>query len=138
MENNIIKMREAAGLSQIQLAKKIGWEQSRFSHLELGKRRLTLDVAAEIAEVIGCSIDDLYHGESKSPLAVSDPSFYDTPEFSHILTTTMLMWAEHYKGQVTAERVQAIAKEVYHEMRDESAKAQKSSIKLLFEASTST
>lgn len=46
--NNIAKVRERAGITQISLYKKLGWRQSRLSNYEGGKRPLKLVDARKI------------------------------------------------------------------------------------------
>jgi transcriptional regulator with XRE-family HTH domain len=47
--------REAAGLSQAELARKLGWTPGAVSGIEIGYRLPSLDRLYAIAAVIGCS-----------------------------------------------------------------------------------
>ena len=55
----IKKMREQRGLSQGQLADKIGVAQQHISRWENGKHRPSVDVLIKIAEILNCNISDL-------------------------------------------------------------------------------
>ena len=52
--NNLKPMREARGLSLVALAKLVGTSSQQISHLELGKRQLTVDWLMRLAAVLGC------------------------------------------------------------------------------------
>lgn len=56
---SIKKMREKRGLSQEQLADKIGVAQQHVSRWENEKHRPSVDVLIKIAAVLNCSIGDL-------------------------------------------------------------------------------
>jgi DNA-binding XRE family transcriptional regulator len=78
MKNHIRELREAAGISSKELYDAIGWEQSRFSHLENCKRKLSYDVAVKLARVLKCSIEDLYEAKDFEQLKlVAPPSYAD-------------------------------------------------------------
>lgn len=53
------RAREAAGISQTELAKRAGLTQSNLSHIERGVNRLGFEVAARIADALGISRLDL-------------------------------------------------------------------------------
>lgn len=125
----------ALGLTSTSLAKKMGKAQGTVWSFLSGRTKTFRDIET-LARALDTTPQWLLTGKGEGQ-GLYDQSFYNTPEFSFILTTTMLMWAEHYKNKVPAEKVQEIAKQVYHEMREESPKAQKSSIKLLFESAVS-
>lgn len=55
--------REKSGLTQQQLAKKLGLYQSTIAMWEAGDRLPRSDKLPELAKVLGCSIDDLYNSE---------------------------------------------------------------------------
>ena len=56
---NIKEMREKRGLSQGQLADKIGVAQQHISRWENGKHRPGIDILIKIAAVLNCNIGDL-------------------------------------------------------------------------------
>lgn len=58
--------RERAGLSQAELAKKIGGRQPHISEYELGVRAIPLDKAIEAAIVLQCPLTELYPGLVKA------------------------------------------------------------------------
>lgn len=49
----IRKAREAKGVSQAELARRIGYHQSHVSHLERGRSRLDLVTATRVADALG-------------------------------------------------------------------------------------
>ena len=53
------KYRKAHGLSQEQLAERIGISMTHMSHIETGNTKLSLSVLVEIAETLGVQTDDL-------------------------------------------------------------------------------
>lgn len=59
MGNNIRKFRRARGWSLNELADKVGTTNQQISHLELSKRRLTVDWLIRVAAALGCRPTDL-------------------------------------------------------------------------------
>jgi transcriptional regulator with XRE-family HTH domain len=53
------ELRESAGLSQAELASKVGVTQGFISHIELGIREPTLRLARKLAAALGVSVADL-------------------------------------------------------------------------------
>ena len=58
--------REAKGLSQIALAKILGVDQSTVCLWERGKTLPRVDVAIRLANVLGCTLDDIYRKKETS------------------------------------------------------------------------
>ncbi len=56
---NLKEMRVSAGLTQKQLAEKLGVLERTISYWESGKRECDFDTLIKIAKCFGCSIDDL-------------------------------------------------------------------------------
>ena len=52
--NRIRELRERAGLTLDALAAKVGTTNQQISHLEMGKRRLTVEWLRRLALVLGC------------------------------------------------------------------------------------
>lgn len=63
----IQQLREAAGLSQDELARAIGCSQSTLSNYELGKRRLYLSKLEQIAKVLGQPLTAFLEPDSDAP-----------------------------------------------------------------------
>jgi transcriptional regulator with XRE-family HTH domain len=59
MQNRIREIREAKGLSQPQLAEKVGTSQPQMDRLEKGQRRLTQEWMQRIAKALKCEPGDL-------------------------------------------------------------------------------
>ena len=55
----IKKMREKRGLTQKNLADKIGVAQQHISRWETGKHRPSIDTVQKLAEILNCNISDL-------------------------------------------------------------------------------
>ena len=61
--NGIKVCRERAGLSQEELARRVGTNRQQIQRLEAGGRKLTIEWAARIAKACGCDLDDIIHPE---------------------------------------------------------------------------
>lgn len=55
--------REAANLTQEQLAEKVGVSRSMIAQIERGTKALSVGLADSMATVFGCTLDELLHGE---------------------------------------------------------------------------
>lgn len=60
ISKNIAKYREAAGISQKELAGKLGVVPSRISNWETGANCPTIDILFEVCEILDVSINDIY------------------------------------------------------------------------------
>jgi len=60
MENKIKKLRQKLGLTQEDLAKKVGVRRETIVFLEQGKYNPSLWLAHEVAKTLKTSIDDLF------------------------------------------------------------------------------
>lgn len=60
----IARQRKAVGLTQAQLAERIGMQPETISRLETGKRSVSLSVIASLSEVLGLELHELFqfHG----------------------------------------------------------------------------
>lgn len=72
MRIRIREMRERAGLSGRELAKRLGMSQSQISHLETGERHLKPHVQVQIAEELGCEPGDLIDWNAPPPEEVAE------------------------------------------------------------------
>lgn len=59
-------LREAANISQVELAEAVGVTQPCIQRAENGTKDLSLAVAASVARVLGCKIDDFVRQEDAS------------------------------------------------------------------------
>jgi DNA-binding XRE family transcriptional regulator len=57
--NELRQRRLLNNLSQAELAKQAGIDRSYLAQIELGKRRLSLEVANRLAEALQCTLSDL-------------------------------------------------------------------------------
>jgi len=62
MENRISELRKARGLTLKRLAELVGTSNQQISHLEKGRRRLTLEWMERIAAALECHPSDLLIG----------------------------------------------------------------------------
>jgi len=60
---NLKQAREQAGLTQIELAERVGCDQSVISRIESGQRALTLDRLKSIAKALGVPLAQLLADE---------------------------------------------------------------------------
>ena len=56
---NIKKIRIEKGINQVDLAEKLGISQPMLCMIERGTKTVSLPLSKEIAEIFGCSIEDL-------------------------------------------------------------------------------
>ena len=56
---NIKRLREGAGLTQQELADKVGVGRTWIAQIERGAKCPSIVFSAELAQVLGCSIDEL-------------------------------------------------------------------------------
>ncbi|MCI8534749.1 MAG: helix-turn-helix transcriptional regulator [Hungatella sp.] len=64
--DNIRRIREKAGLTQVYVAKQVGVTSAMLCQIERGTKNPSLQVGAEIAKVLGCSLESLLVGDTKS------------------------------------------------------------------------
>jgi len=67
MENRIKELRKAQGLTLKELADRVGTSNQQISHLEKGRRRLTLDWIERLAVALDCHPSDLLGGGATQP-----------------------------------------------------------------------
>lgn len=59
--NTIRATREAAGMTQADLARRVGVTRQTLIAIEQGKYSPTLELAFQVARVFGVGLDDLFH-----------------------------------------------------------------------------
>lgn len=67
----IRKIRKARGLSQEELAEKVGISTTHMSHIETGNTKLSLPVFVELAEVLEVRADELLYDSTTAERSVS-------------------------------------------------------------------
>ena len=72
VRNQIKVMREARALSLETLAERVGTTNQQISHLETGKRRLTVEWLARLGKALGCHPWTLVSDDLPTPLAPMD------------------------------------------------------------------
>ena len=85
MASKMKELREKRGLGQKEVAAKLGIPVRTYGGYERGERTLSLDVAAQIADVLGVSLDTLMGREQRKNIANRDMKQNDmvTAELSH-------------------------------------------------------
>lgn len=58
-QTNIKKLREKRGLTQADLARELSISQNALYRIEKGTLMVSVPVAIEIAEILGCTLDEL-------------------------------------------------------------------------------
>lgn len=58
--DKLLKAREKQGLTQKQIAEKLGISESYYCQLENGKRRMSLPVALQIAAILKTTPNDIF------------------------------------------------------------------------------
>lgn len=68
---NIRRLRKVAGLTQTEVAYRIGIKQATYSAMERGKQKIFADYLPIIADALGIKISDLFSEESQ-PIVATD------------------------------------------------------------------
>jgi len=55
-------MRESKNIKQVELAEKVGIAQAFLCQIERGTKTVSLPLGKQIADVFGCTVDDLIKG----------------------------------------------------------------------------
>lgn len=80
LHNKLQEIRKREGLTQQQLADKLGVTQQTVWYYENGKREMKSSVLISMAEALGCTVAELLGVESfESAFASSDDNFVDVP-----------------------------------------------------------
>ena len=66
MKKNLRKLRKDAEISQDGLAKQMGVDRSTIAKWETGEASPRADKLPQIAEILGCTIDDLFEGKDRA------------------------------------------------------------------------
>lgn len=64
--DNVKRLREARNMKQVELAQALGISQSMLAQIERGTKALTMNLALCVVSVLGCSLDELASGQSKT------------------------------------------------------------------------
>lgn len=66
MNTKIKKIRKSSALTATELAKKIGVTQPTISRYERGTRKISVENAQRISDILGCTIDELFEREDEA------------------------------------------------------------------------
>lgn len=64
--DNVKRLREARNMKQVELAQALGITQSMLAQIERGTKALTMNLALCVVSVLGCSLDELAGGQTKT------------------------------------------------------------------------
>lgn len=64
--DNVKRLREARNMKQVELAQALGITQSMLAQIERGTKALTMNLALCVVSVLGCSLDELASGQTKT------------------------------------------------------------------------
>jgi transcriptional regulator with XRE-family HTH domain len=103
-ENFLKKIREAKGISQIDLAGKVGIARSHLSNFESGKVNLSAKVLTRISKILGVDVSEIKTGKPDSQF---------DPENKEKLLKAMIITNEIYGDNFDKEMIVSIATEVY-------------------------
>lgn len=103
-ENFLKKIRETKGISQIDLAGRLGIARSHLSNFESGKVNLSAKVLTKISKVLGVDVSEITTGK---------PDAQFNPENKEKLLKAMIITNEIYGENFDKEMIVSIATEVY-------------------------
>ncbi|WP_207627494.1 helix-turn-helix transcriptional regulator [Bacillus sp. MM2020_4] len=63
MPTNLKRLREAKGIQQQDMAKRLGYTVQSYNRVENGKRKLPIAKAMKAAEILGCSMDEIFFNQ---------------------------------------------------------------------------
>ena len=63
--NKLREIRKKAGLKTTEVAEIIGISQSMYSYIEIGRERLSYDIAVKLSELFKSSPDELFYNDFK-------------------------------------------------------------------------
>lgn len=59
-KTTIRELREAKGISQQEMANKLGYTLTSYNKIELGHRRMSVKRAMDAAKILECSLDEIF------------------------------------------------------------------------------
>lgn len=62
---NLRKMRTRIGITQTELARRMGVRQNTITQWELGNRQPRADILVKLADTVGCTLDELLRPEKE-------------------------------------------------------------------------
>lgn len=80
--NRIRQAREAAGLSQGQVAKKMGLHRPTITEIEAGRRRVTSDEISQFSDLYGVSVNWLVNGPTTEENGINERTLLAARELS--------------------------------------------------------
>lgn len=127
---NILKLRKSKGLSQLDIAEKLGINQDTYSKLERGKIQITIERMYQIAEILDVSIDDiLYYEEGKPTRKALELEIRQLENANRNMQTTLNIYLRGtYLNENTREG--GLLHEQYKELREDIRHKEYAPIKL--------
>ena len=65
---NLRRFRKERGISQQDVADRLGITRQAYSHYETGKRRVDMDLALKLADIFGVTLNELGYGDASYPM----------------------------------------------------------------------
>jgi repressor LexA len=82
VNEKIRQLREKLGITQKELAQKVGVDQTTISYYEAGKRSITVDMLQKIADALGVDVRYFFEDQEVEPIFLKSPQksipLYDT------------------------------------------------------------
>lgn len=60
MDNNIKELRTKKSITQAELAERLGFSRSYMNRIEKGEKKPNIPLALRIAEILECTLDDIF------------------------------------------------------------------------------
>lgn len=73
MRQKLFEARKSANLTHEDMAEKLGISRAHYTHIELGTRNPSLEIAIEIAKVLNRSLDEIFLSSDVSKCDQSPP-----------------------------------------------------------------
>lgn len=123
--NNLKEYRLRLGLTQEELAEKLGMVRTTIVKYETGSMAMTMKVAEKLSKKLGCSADDLI-GEDKFRAIIKTTKKGYTPTFSESLDGFITSFAKPYNDVINKRRPNDVFKtekdvELYEKLKSMSS-----------------
>ena len=73
--NRLKQYRKAAGITQAEMGQKLGMSESGYCLIENGKRRITVQLGYDIAEILNVDINDIFLFDSLAKCKGEDDDY---------------------------------------------------------------
>lgn len=100
---NVKKYRESAGLTQADLAEKVGIGTASVSRIERGEKRMRLETLRALADALGISVGLLFYQRNKDELLLTLTKMLEgkQPEFIEGIMALVRVCLENFENKKT-------------------------------------